>query len=122
MAIRDREAEYPRSLAWAAGLLEGEGSFCMHKSKGRWWYPHVSCGMSDYDILYRLKQVLGVGTIRPKKVLPGRKPMWTWSVTKQTDAIAVCFTLWPFMGERRREQIEHVVLMWKAGSSFNGNP
>lgn len=59
-------------VAWAAGLLDGEGSFKIYK--GRVW---IRCAMTDRPVLERLQVILG-GTIHRHQLRPPRKMAWCW--------------------------------------------
>jgi hypothetical protein len=102
-----------RDIAWLAGLLEGEGSFGMAKGS-----PLIQIGMSDLDVITRAANLMGA----PKPSvyeLKGNK-LWQphWKATCRTvlhgaRAIGWMFTLYPFLGERRRETIRNVIDGWK---------
>ena len=47
-------------IAWAAGILEGEGYFGASDRK----YPYLSIEMTDRDILEKLKKILPFGDIK----------------------------------------------------------
>ena len=102
-------------MAYIAGLFDGEGSitFTRRPEKRK---KHNGCGyrvantmrirmeisMTDKSVLIWLHEVLGVGTLRPKKV-PNKKrsdgtpykPQWRWTCTFR-DAYQVCLLIWPF--------------------------
>lgn len=93
--------------AWAAGVLEGEGSFTLHNRN----YPRVTCSMTDKDILDRLVAVLGgrvTERLRKNSGQPHWKPAWSWYVCGN-EAAAVMRLVHPWMGERRGARIDHVL-------------
>lgn len=108
-------------LAWVAGLLEGEGCFRLHRDNQRWGSrrytylrPRVICAMTDRDVIDRLQAVTGMGRIGlGRKTAPGHKTYWQWTVSRDNDAIELMRTLYPHMGERRRNKIEEICIWWR---------
>lgn len=98
------EVEY----AWASGILEGEGCFSLHLPKGK-NVPQtaIHCEMTDKDIIYRLRDVFGVGNInysdnvRSRKDSSKRKPTYIWSVQSKSGCMEVLLRVMPYLGERR---------------------
>lgn len=75
--------------------------------------PYISVQMTDRDIVERVAGLLGGkvrGPYQPKR--EGSKRTWV-CVVSSTRAIGWMLTLYTFMGERRREQIDSVVLRWR---------
>lgn len=95
-------------IAWAAGLLEGEGSF-FTKTNGH--SPVMSCAMTDLDILQRVQKILG-GTISNYTLRKSHwKKSWVWRVSGDTAADGMK-TILPYMGERRASKINEVLSHW----------
>ena len=69
--------------AYAAGILDGEGSICINKrvSTGT-YYVSVRIGNTDLAMLCWLKGWWG-GSICPIALAEKYKPAWIWSVTTQ---------------------------------------
>lgn len=89
-------------LGWVAGLLEGEGSF---DSGGRPGGLRIQVAMTDLDVLERLAQVVGTGTVNgPYKYQAKQKPYWRWTV-RGTWAMILAARIRPNMGARRRQRI-----------------
>jgi hypothetical protein len=68
------------------------------------------CTSTDYDVLARLKDVTGVGSIceitsRDKR----HKQAWVWTVGKKTHSVHLATTLYPLMSERRQIQIKNML-------------
>lgn len=96
-------------LAWAAGIIEGEGT--LHATGRR--NVVVAVVMTDEDVLRRLREVLGVGSITgPYLRREGTKPQWHWTVSCARHVAAVVMTLYPLLHERRREQARAVLEVW----------
>lgn len=105
-----------RELAWAAGLLEGEGCFTWLNG-----YPTITIEMTDKDVIERYAALFP--TKRKRKVMQRPNKNYIGSGTPRLDsfryefsgpqAVSVMFMLWPFMGERRRAKIEEIITTWR---------
>ena len=93
-------------VAWAAGFLEGEGSFHVWRRKNG-QYPRVKASQNEREPLERLVTIFG-GTINVERHAgsdrPNRKTIWYWSLTGK-KAVPVMEAVLPFMSARRRVQI-----------------
>lgn len=95
-------------LSWAAGFLEGEGSFLGGKGK-----TSVVCAAQvQREPLERLHALFG-GRIVLKNGNPSmkRNPIWYWSVYANRS-IQIMMTLFVLMSPRRQKQIEGVLRGW----------
>jgi|TARA_R110002051_G_scaffold249920_1_gene309286 hypothetical protein len=100
--------------AYIAGLFDGEGSVNFkrkiekkkkHNGKGYRTANTIrismEIAMTDKSVLIWVHEVLGVGTLRPKKVKGTRKdgtpylPQYKWRCTFR-DAYYVCCLIWPW--------------------------
>lgn len=100
------------NYAWAAGVLEGEGTFSKHKRKGRnnTISFAIHCEMTDRDIIERLKKIFGVGTICKRDRNDGkRKISWCWSVQNHAGIFEVLLRIRPYLGERRGEKVSEII-------------
>lgn len=103
-------------LAWAAGFLEGEGSFSHHVAS-----LTVSAVQVELDPLLRLRELFG-GSIKQyqhRHRTMGR-PYYKWAI-HGAHAIGVAFTLFTFLCSKRRRQIECMVTTWKARPGRNNS-
>ena len=114
----------PEEIAWVAGLLEGEGSFSRKKaisSSGRvLYYPQVSCGSTDEDVIEKLTEIVGVGHTyyrtfdnNDPTYRVNSKPMWTWYLRKSLLAAEFCTIVRPHLMTRRRDQIDTMINLWR---------
>lgn len=97
-------------IQWLAGLLEGEGSFCISRSGS---VPRLVLQMTDKDVVSSAASLLKSkvwGTVRKTK---GHKDIWACGVAGLT-AIEWMRLLRPFLGIRRQHQILSVVKQWLA--------
>lgn len=98
----------PEELAWLAGLLEGEGSFCKGPpSKPN--SPRVALSMTDEDVVSRVALLLGVRYHRSNRgKAKGWKPCFMLYQSGR-PAVALMQRLRPLMGNRRQGQIDRAV-------------
>ena len=90
-------------LLWLAGLLEGEGTFDLHKRK----YPRIRLGMTDRDVVGRAADLLGAN-LRVSIPLDGTKTMFHTEISGQRAA-AILRLLLPLMGARRSGKIGEIL-------------
>ena len=84
-------------LAWAAGLFEGEGTITRLNKVGaskRW---SIAVGMTDYSVIQKLFEVVGVGHVHGPYTYKNSKnrkrefhsPYWVWNVAYRDGIIEV---------------------------------
>jgi len=99
-------------LAWLAGILEGEGSFMAQHvpadgHQGPRIRVRVSLSMTDEDVVARVCDIVGLGRVRPAKGQRAHyKDLYAWTITAMDPVAALLRLLRPYMGERRRRQID----------------
>lgn len=111
----------PKSLAWVAGLLEGEGSFTAcpvtiaSKKQGggepyRYTKVAVTCAMVDEDVIRKLGVLIKVPcSIRKQersKKHPKWQDVWVLQVQDKASIYALCAAVYPHLGSRRKKQCE----------------
>lgn len=94
------------SIAWAAGFLEGEGSFIMSRKTGD--SLTVSAPQKDREPLDKLQSIFGGKINGPYKNLP----CLNWTV-HGSAAAGIMMTVYPFMSLRRRNKIAECLMIWK---------
>lgn len=94
-------------IIWAAGLLEGEGTFVEKNNHS----VNVSCHMTDLDVLEKLKSIFGGSIYLTTKRKDHWKQAWVWSMNGK-DAIKVMTTIRPYMMSRRSQRIDDLVENW----------
>ena len=91
-----------QSIAWLAGLLEGEGCWSTVKNKAS---STLTCTMADEDIIKRIKKIIGGGNIlfipRPKPF----KNLWQYDLCTSSAIYAISCAVFPLMGKRRKKKI-----------------
>ena len=125
-------------MAYIAGLFDGEGSITYKrgiekkkKHKGRGYRLSNSMRismeitMTDQSVLIWVHEVLGVGTLRPKRVKGKRKDgtpylkQYKWRCTFR-DAYQVCLLIWPF-AHVKLDKIQKIIEHYSDEKVMNGN-
>lgn len=101
-------------IMWAAGFLEGEGSFTTSKKdNGRWKTPRVTASQVQLWPLERMQTLFG-GSIYPVvSTNPQHKPQYHWQLNG-SRAIPFMMTIYSLMSPGRKLQIECCLNVWKA--------
>lgn len=99
------------SVAWAAGLLEGEGCFSIFQRKGKDYKTcAVHCEMTDQDTLERLHEALPFSLpVRRLKQRGNRKESWIVSAQNQKSVESICNLIYPYMSNRRKQKIKEIL-------------
>lgn len=87
---------------WAAGILEGEGSFLLRRGGDL----AVQVGSTDKDVVDGVESALGPGS-RKERILPSGKKFYTWLVSNQDHARDIMVLVRPLMKSRRQARIDH---------------
>lgn len=107
-------------VIWAAGLLEGEGTFVEKSSQPG--YLEIQCNSTDKDVLDRLKQVFNLGKVYgPYKFASdklGKKEKWTWKVNSSHQVLAIIFAIFPWMSVRRQFRMTELVKLYREPKYF----
>lgn len=88
-------------IAWAAGVIEGEGTFGISNEH----VLSVTVRMTDKDVVERLHSILGGRFYGPYKEVSRNKPIYTWALRRREELIPVLREILPFMGDRRTARI-----------------
>ena len=101
--------------AYIAGLFDGEGSVDYKqrwekRTKGRKykvWRIHCEISMTHKYIIQWVHEVLGMGTVRPKKVPKGKKPQWRWRCSFR-EALQFAMLVWPHV-QVKLHKLEQII-------------
>ena len=109
-------------VAWAAGLLEGDGHFgTMNDGRSL----RVKLNLTDYDVTRRFADTFGASVNGPydheHKDGHVRKPYWRTDIVKRDLAMTIMGAVWPHPGKRRRIQVKNSILRWKNHPGRNGH-
>ena len=125
-------------IAYIAGLFDGEGSIHFRRGPEK-KKKHNGTGhrisnsmrismeitMTDHSVLIWLHEVLGVGTLTPKKVKGRRKDgtkylnQYRWRCTFR-DAYQVCLLIWPF-ARVKLPKIQQIIEHYSSEKIMGGN-
>lgn len=107
-------------IAWASGILEGEGCFSIFRRKDRrnTCTIAIHCEMTDEDTINTLHKIFNVGTVKLRPNISGRvdrrsrKPTWIWSVQNKNGILSVLLEVMPYLHSRRlakaQELLQHI--------------
>lgn len=84
-------------LAYAAGLIDGEGSIMRHGTGIR-----LCVAMCDKPVLRWLHEFMG-GALYDKKVAPGRSPQLRLEISRQSDLHDALLAMMPYLRVKRRQ-------------------
>jgi hypothetical protein len=108
------------TLAWLAGLLEGEGSFGIREGK----HPIISLQMKDEDTVAKVAVIFGrkYQRVYSKRYQEnGWSPIFVANLTGKR-AVELMTLIRPFMGQRRQEQIDRSMAVYKDYSPYALTP
>jgi hypothetical protein len=95
-------------IAWAAGFFEGEGYFSAiprQLKDGPRLYPFVGINNTDYEMLARFHEIVGVGRIETRSVAYSpfnAKPQWRWIAGKRHEAEHILQLFTPWLSTKRK--------------------
>lgn len=104
-------------LAYIAGLMDGEGSFCILKAespetlrqtnrKSPVYYSVIRIGMVQKEPMEFIYQTFGFGIVRDegvRKDRPTNQPMYRWTLHKKSQILEVCKELLPYLRVKKRQ-------------------
>ena len=90
-----------KTIEWAAGLFEGEGSITHTTADGK-RYPRLSLGMTDKDVVEEFARVVGYGKVSDaKQQRENWKPRYDWQIVKSSEVTRILIAMLPYFGQRR---------------------
>jgi len=98
-----------RNLEWAAGFLEGEGSF---RNCNKHPCEQISADQVQLEPLQKLQNLFGGSIGKPSKQKSNQQPLSKWTISG-TRARGVMLTLYALMSSRRKLQIREALLVRK---------
>lgn len=100
----------PTDIAWAAGLLEGEGTFRYQYKQGTYAAFNIAMGSRDKDVIDRMLALVP-GSRGHVTDLNGT-PFYHWVLGRADCVIPFLNTIYPYMGTRRRNAIAEAIWDW----------
>jgi len=98
------------NIAWAAGLIEGEGCFTSHTNS-----PYFLMDSTDEDVLRKFQVVFPFTTFRGPYNHQHKehyKPRWRVDAFGP-KAVIVMEAVYDYMGTRRKEKIDQLLKAYK---------
>jgi hypothetical protein len=93
-------------IAWAAGIFEGEGTWCVTKGRS----ACARMGMRDRDVVERFALIVGFGSIytnvRPN---PKHNDVHYWQVYNAPQVRALIRMFSPYLGIRRMGKAQEIL-------------
>lgn len=90
------------NLAWAAGFLDGEGSFTVEASKNPIKSIRITCGQNHPELLYRLQNILGCGTVLKQTT----RDFYIWRISQRHLVHYIGQALYEWMSTKRKFEID----------------
>lgn len=88
----------PTWRGWLAGVIDGRGNIAIRAWRGRYHYAVVEVGHTDAAFLLRLREIAGVGSVGPAKLVGSRGHLGSWRWTARgDDAAAILTTIGPYL-------------------------
>lgn len=113
VGMATRNATSIVDLAWAAGFLEGEGSFYARDGSAK-----VSAGQVQKAPLERLHKLFGGHIwLKTAPTSLSSTPIWIWYLSSRRSA-AVMMTLYAFMSPKRKQEIEKALAEWSSARNI----
>lgn len=93
-------------VTWLAGIIEGEG-YIGPRRKGL----TIVVSMTDEDVIHKIHSLFGVGTLTGPYYRTGKLGIYNWSVHRREHVTKILKAIYPFMGVRRANKIEELLLI-----------
>lgn len=94
---QDREI----TIAWAAGLFDGEGSISIVGNR-----VQTVIEMTDLDLLERVQKNFGGKIYKLKTRQEHWKQAWRWQISSTKKAVEFLEIIYPYLGVRRKHKVD----------------
>jgi hypothetical protein len=104
-----KEKRQSNQEAYFAGIIDGEGCIAYEKTKKDYSIPSIAVEMSDKDVITRLKDFFGKGSvvfIKPRQ--KHHKDTWRWRI-RGKGAVDIYFKIYNYLSDRRKNKITEVL-------------
>lgn len=101
------------TIAWLAGVIEGEGSFSdgHYAPPGQRGSVRIDIAMTDRDIIERVAAIFRAN-VRVRQMPDGRKTSYVTTCCGKRAA-GLMMSMFHFMGIRRRAKIKELLQQWR---------
>jgi hypothetical protein len=129
-APREPAMTHEESVAWCAGLFDGEGSTCLVKHGSHYGYFVLEANITQSsrrgrpEVLARFKRVINAGDIYgPYPSDVGHAPVYRWRAYPRDDIERLIARMRPYLGEVKRSQASVALGVVSAQAALpRGNP
>jgi hypothetical protein len=98
-------------LGWLVGIIEGEGSIsCRYNKKSGYLCAELTVSSTDEDMVDRLDRLYPGKSTYVRKYKNHYKEQYVWAVTSRQGIITIISTIYPYMGKRRKERIDQLLV------------
>ena len=95
--------------AYFACIIDGEGCIAYEKTKPGYAIPSISVEMTDKDVITRLKDFFGKGSVVFLKARQKHhKDTWRWRI-RGKGAVDIYFKIYNYICDRRKNKITEVL-------------
>lgn len=103
-------------FAWLAGFIDGEGYFYSRRMKSTYL---MRCGLvltqKHPEVLHRAHKIIGKGSVNGPYTY-GRNTSYRYSLSGYDNVIILCRELWPYLGIRKKRQVNSALAVYRAGA------
>ena len=102
-------------FAWAAGFIDGEGSFTVQKTKYKdkeYLYKRISAPQINREPLDRLSKILGGKVYGPydnSRFIRGSKVLYSWVIINQKEFDSAVANISKYLSSIKLEQLTKVI-------------
>lgn len=106
-AARLRLPHDHRTLAYLAGLFDGEG--CITRTND---HPIVQIGMTDEPVMRWVAEIGGTLRVEDHPNRGNRKPLYRWRLLAGSDVREFLWALFPYLRVKRTQAEEAICEIW----------
>ena len=104
-----KEKRQSNQEAYFAGIIDGEGCIAYEKTKPGYSIPSIAVEMTDKDVITRLKDFFGKGSVVFLKARQKHhKDTWRWRI-RGKGAVDIYFKIYNYLCDRRKNKITEVL-------------
>ena len=98
-------------LAYAAGLIDGEGTIALvrHRATQPFRHPTITMASCSYELVDFMKKLLGGHISHKRTYREGHTPSFVWAV-RHSEALTCLEKVAPFMREPEKLRRAHLIL------------
>lgn len=106
-----------KQLGWIAGIIDADGSFCIHGNSGS---PHIEISMTDRPTIDCLQQLIGGKVYTPTVPRENAKQYWKLTAGPTIERMLLPLIVDVMVTKKRRAEIVLELLSLRKRSTNNG--